>query len=413
MPIYNPNKPYNQDINDLIVDDLIEKGKALPIGTLRTWGGQQYVKHADGWVHVSSGKLTSGKKMEHVEGHQNHAQHKELADKHRESKQSTSSKDSKVEKLSELKDKYKAEGKPHAAKVIESKIKELSPSQKDTKTESSVSPEIKAKTNKIMNKLSKDLPEYHPKTLNQEIEETSKKLESNLDAEEKYFYSEKLELLKEVKEWRDKTGGFSEFKRKGGKGSGNGSSDTKSALNLTSDEKSALGLYQGDSNYSEVKGMDWTDVQSVARGGKLKNKEQQAYAKKLIESMESAINKNSLAKDTTVYRGTSFPKDKADQIKPGVLMTDSGFSSTSKSKNIAQNYADSDLESDGNANNVKIMYQIDLPKGTKAFDFKDMDSAFDDLNEEKEILLNRNMKFKVTEVKEKSGVKHVKLEVVG
>lgn len=91
MPIYNPFKPYSADINDLIVDDLIEKGKALPVGTLRTWGGQQYVKHADGWVHVGSGKLTSGKKMEQVEGRANHKDHFDFASKHRESKQSTSS----------------------------------------------------------------------------------------------------------------------------------------------------------------------------------------------------------------------------------------------------------------------------------------------------------------------------------
>lgn len=86
-PIYKAQpRPYHYDINDLIVDNEIQKGKALPIGTTRTWGGREYIKHPDGWVSVGSGRLTGGKNMAEVEGHANHKAHQELAEKHKGSK---------------------------------------------------------------------------------------------------------------------------------------------------------------------------------------------------------------------------------------------------------------------------------------------------------------------------------------
>jgi hypothetical protein len=83
--IYSPKNPYSEDINDLIIEDEIQKGKALPIGTVRRWNGQDFIKHPDGWVAVKNGKLTSGKKMEEVQSHANSKDHEEHAKKHRES----------------------------------------------------------------------------------------------------------------------------------------------------------------------------------------------------------------------------------------------------------------------------------------------------------------------------------------
>lgn len=80
---YGPqNKPYFGNINDLIVEEDLQKGRALPVGTVRTWGGVDYIKHADGWVEVRSGKVTQGKKMEVVHGHANAADHAVFAQKH-------------------------------------------------------------------------------------------------------------------------------------------------------------------------------------------------------------------------------------------------------------------------------------------------------------------------------------------
>lgn len=57
MPIYKPNKPYTQDINDLVVQDEMLKGKALPAGTTRNWSGVTYVKQGNGdWTPVAAAK---------------------------------------------------------------------------------------------------------------------------------------------------------------------------------------------------------------------------------------------------------------------------------------------------------------------------------------------------------------------
>lgn len=61
-------------------DDFIEKGKAAMVGEIRTWGGQQYVKHADGWVHIhpKTGKVsilpTSGT-VRKIDGNDDHKAH--------------------------------------------------------------------------------------------------------------------------------------------------------------------------------------------------------------------------------------------------------------------------------------------------------------------------------------------------
>ncbi len=61
-------------------DDFIEKGRGAQIGEIRTWGGEQYVKHADGWVHIhkKTGKVsvlpTSGP-VRKIDGNDDHKAH--------------------------------------------------------------------------------------------------------------------------------------------------------------------------------------------------------------------------------------------------------------------------------------------------------------------------------------------------
>ncbi len=60
--------------------ELLNKGKkAMPVGTMRVWGGQKYVKHMDGWVAVT-GKH-HGKLMGQFKKEPTHAGH---ADEHKE-----------------------------------------------------------------------------------------------------------------------------------------------------------------------------------------------------------------------------------------------------------------------------------------------------------------------------------------
>lgn len=70
--------PSKQEVSQFL--DLLEKGKVAPIGEVRTWSGQQYVKHAEGWVHVhpTTGKVsvlpTSGtvRKLDGTDEHKSH-----------------------------------------------------------------------------------------------------------------------------------------------------------------------------------------------------------------------------------------------------------------------------------------------------------------------------------------------------
>jgi len=59
--------------------DILEKSKAFPVGTRRTWQGQDYIKHAKGWVAV--GGKHHGKMMGKFK---EDATHKDFADEHKE-----------------------------------------------------------------------------------------------------------------------------------------------------------------------------------------------------------------------------------------------------------------------------------------------------------------------------------------
>lgn len=50
------------------------KGKAFPIGTIRVYGGQKFIKHVDGWVGLSEGKK-KGKLIDFAIGGKVHANH--------------------------------------------------------------------------------------------------------------------------------------------------------------------------------------------------------------------------------------------------------------------------------------------------------------------------------------------------
>jgi hypothetical protein len=73
----------------LISSSTICKAKALPIGTIRVWSGQKYIKHSDGWVALSGehhGKLKD--KFEEK------PTHLEFADKHKETQEPSKEQDS-------------------------------------------------------------------------------------------------------------------------------------------------------------------------------------------------------------------------------------------------------------------------------------------------------------------------------
>lgn len=79
------------------IQSLLEKGrKAMPIGTVRVWGGQKYIKHMDGWVAV--GGKHHGKMIGKFKDTPTHKEH---ADKHT-AKPEEQTKEQKAEELGRL-----------------------------------------------------------------------------------------------------------------------------------------------------------------------------------------------------------------------------------------------------------------------------------------------------------------------
>ena len=85
--LYNKLKPMfeekkKKEVKKSLIE-LLEKGRALPVGTQRTWGGRDYVKHSDGWVATTGphkGKLHEGKSLTPKQDHPNAKSHAEAAD---------------------------------------------------------------------------------------------------------------------------------------------------------------------------------------------------------------------------------------------------------------------------------------------------------------------------------------------
>lgn len=129
--------------------------------------------------------------------------------------------------------------------------------------------------------------------------------------------------------------------------------------------------------------------------GKLKASEHatdadMARAAKASKDLTAAIRKAPpLDHDVTVYRG--FSADQFGELKPGMKVTDKGFTSTSLTD---------DAGAVGRAGH-KATAEIILPKGTRA-----------GAGASRELILPPGSTFRVASVGRKGGVTHVKLELV-
>ncbi|MBQ8887097.1 MAG: hypothetical protein IJY61_05280 [Candidatus Gastranaerophilales bacterium] len=106
--------------------------------------------------------------------------------------------------------------------------------------------------------------------------------------------------------------------------------------------------------------------------------------------------------DITVYRG-AFLTNELKDILQGKSKTDTfidkAFVSTSKSKQVAKQFAN---------NEDKILLQITIPKGSKIIDDEKLPSYTSSIMEgEQEVLLPRNAQFKVLSYDEKSKIVNV------
>jgi hypothetical protein len=170
-------------------------------------------------------------------------------------------------------------------------------------------------------------------------------------------------------------------------------------------ERAALKEYQSGMYNSAIGG--YANLQSYLRSGKPKygqfSKEETQVAEDVIKNVSSAIQKHPVESPMTVYRGLKINKDDPgsaiySNVKPGDTIQDKGFTSTSTDKKVSNKFSDKLNRSD-------VPVSIDLKPGDYALPMDQYHKS-----NEKEILLDKDVKFKVVSVTESKGIKKIKLE---
>ena len=148
---------------------------------------------------------------------------------------------------------------------------------------------------------------------------------------------------------------------------------------FTDDQKKALTKYAGKS-YSSING----DL----RSGKL-TKENKETIKHIDSAMKKSKNNKDVIAKNDLYRAADIPEI-ADALKnkkdlKGIEFTDKAYVSTTTDPSVARNFQRGENS---------MMFKISAPKGTPMIDMKEH-SGFENENE---ILIGRNQKFKVKDV---------------
>jgi hypothetical protein len=124
----------------------------------------------------------------------------------------------------------------------------------------------------------------------------------------------------------------------------------------------------------------------------------------LIKNIDLAMNKARLIDSVQVFRGITG--DIVDQLKPGNIVQDKGFMSTSMLKDVASRF----LGGIGADATRLAIVSINVPKGYQALSPHFAGKTTQ--NTEQELLLKRNTKLKITSITEKLGVKFINAEVI-
>lgn len=114
------------------------------------------------------------------------------------------------------------------------------------------------------------------------------------------------------------------------------------------------------------------------------------YYERKSRNLDKMIDKQAPLKgEEIVYRGLRPSKDMEKALVKDAILEDKGFMSTSKDREVAKNF--------GN-----YVMAIRVPKGTKALQVEDYIHTVAAKNE-KELLLGRGTKLKITHVRQESG----------
>ena len=206
-------------------------------------------------------------------------------------------------------------------------------------------------------------------------------------------------------------GGGSSPKSKGGESApeektGLAGVKTKTNAVLSDPQKKAIAAYGG---------MGYHDMRKIMLNSKTPmNKEHFERAKENINELDKAIESSELAQDITLMRGMYGVPELAslDNSSIGKEIDSPSYWSTSSDEKIARQFT----SSGGNAKNPSkdaVMLNIKMKKGQKALDVSTLKNELNPgTTNEKEMLLPRGTKFKVTGVSKKNGFSVLDLEVV-
>lgn len=134
-------------------------------------------------------------------------------------------------------------------------------------------------------------------------------------------------------------------------------------------------------------GLGFSDINNRLRGEKVSSVADTTKIDKTVRVLDKVIDQNEIPTDVEVFRGIklvdqeNFEPIPGLEFKPGQVIEDKSFSSTSTTSILARRFA-------GRADEGAVM-MINLPKGTKAI-FRD--------SSESEIILKRNQKIRVDSV---------------
>lgn len=130
---------------------------------------------------------------------------------------------------------------------------------------------------------------------------------------------------------------------------------------------------------------------------------------KSIEWLDQALQRASLPEDMVLYRGVSpkiweLMKSDPKYTKPGKIFPAKGFTSTTYDQATAWRHAS---EKANDADEI-AMIEVLAPKGTPALSLE----AHSYSPEDREVLINRNTKFKVIEARKDGNVMRLIWEVM-
>ena len=156
------------------------------------------------------------------------------------------------------------------------------------------------------------------------------------------------------------------------------------------DDHEAASIELNDHEQQEFKNYSTTEGYEGVNEALRKGTDPSESAKNTIKQMDSAFSRASTKKDMTVFR--TIRSGFADKLKVGDVFSDKAYSSTSTDEKASISAAlATGITSFGTRGGDLVLMKVSVPKGSKAISINNISDQ-----EEGEIVLDRNSKFKVT-----------------